>query len=114
MKELKLTTWERVQLLQCVPTQGSISDIRKHLRLVEKLEMTDEEKALVSWKETRIMTPTGPGTTTVWGENMAGHVFEINLEDADFEHIKRLMGQHKGWPVNPLTVALYDKIEEVK
>jgi len=114
MKELKLTTWERVQLLRCVPpTAPTIEDVAKHLRVGGKLELSEEEKELVGWKETRVMTPNGPGMTTMWAPDKADYVFEINLEDADFEHLKGLVAQRQDWPVNPLTIVLHDKMKQV-
>lgn len=114
MKEIKLTTWERMQLLRCVPPAApTIEAIGKHLRVAGILELTAEEKKRVGWKETRVMTPTGPGMTTTWNEDMTDYVFEISLEDADFEHLKDLMTQRRDWPVSPLTIALHDKIKQV-
>jgi len=34
MKTLELNTWERVQLLHCIPAQRTINKIQKHLRLL--------------------------------------------------------------------------------
>lgn len=114
MKELKLTTWERVQLLRCVPpTAPTIEDVAKHLRVGDILELTEEEKKMVGWKENRIMTPQGPATMPTWDEAMADYLFEITMEDADFTHLKDLMTMYKAWPTSQLTIDLHAKIEEV-
>lgn len=119
MKELKLTTWDRYYLLQAIPQRGPTSEIRKHLRLMDVLSLTEEEKALVGWHETQIMTPQGPALNASWGDKQHGaqvgadHEFVIEMEDADVTHLKQLASKHKGWPTHKNTVLLEDKLKEV-
>lgn len=115
MKDLKLTTWQRVQLLRCIPpTAPTIEDVGKHLRVAGVLELTEKEKEFVGWEEARAVSPTGElGTSTVWAQDKADHIFEISLEDADFKHLRVLMAQRRDWPVSPLTLVLHDNIKRV-
>lgn len=112
MKETKLTTWERIQLIQCIPPTGrTIEEVRKHLRVADILELTEEEKKLVGWREIQ----TTQGMSTSWGINAKvepDHEFEIRFEDADHAHLIQLIGQRKEWPTNKLTLDLHDKMEE--
>lgn len=111
MKELKFTTWERVQLIQCVPPTGrTIDDVRKHLRVADILELTEEEKELVGWIEVQ----TTQGMSTSWGIDAKvkpDHEFEIKLEDADLAHLMQLVGQRNEWPTSQLTLDLHEKLE---
>jgi hypothetical protein len=112
MKEMKLTTWERIQLIQCIPPTGhTIEEVRKHLRVADILELTEEEKKLVGWREIQ----TTQGMSTSWGVNAEvepDYEFEISFEDADYEHLKNLVGQRSEWPTSKLTLDIYDKLEE--
>lgn len=113
MKEMKLTTWERIQLLRCVPpTAPTIEDVAKHLRVGGILDLSEEEKELVGWKETRMMTPQGLVMRPTWDESMAEHLFEIAMEDADFKHLQSLMAKYKAWPTSQFTIDLHEKIKE--
>ena len=112
MKTLNLTTWERVQLLQCVPPTGrSIEDVRKHLRVADILTLTDEEKKLIGWREIQ----TTQGVSTSWGVDAKvkpDHEFSLEFEDADLAHLKQLISQRKEWPTSQLTLDLHKKLEE--
>lgn len=112
VKEIKLTTWERVQLLQCIPpTAPSIEAVGKHLRVAGILELTEEEKKLVGWREVQTIQ----GVSTSWGDNAKvgpEHEFEIQFEDADFDHLKQLMSQRREWLTTQLTLDLHDKLKE--
>ena len=112
MQIISLTTWERVQLIQCVPSTGrTIEDVRKHLRVADILELTKEEKKLVGWREIQ----TTQGMSTSWGidaEVEPDHEFEIQFEDADYDHLKQLAEQRQKWPTSKLTLDLHDKLKE--
>ena len=119
MKELKLITWDRFYLLQTIPKQGATRDVRKHLRLLDLLELTEEEKALVGWREVQTMTPKGPATSATWGNKEQGaqvdadHIFVIEIEDADATHLKQLADKYAGWPTHRNTLLLEDKLKEM-
>jgi len=112
MRNLRLNTWERVQLLQCVPPTGrTIEDVRKHLRVADILELTEEEKKLVGWREIQ----TTQGLSTSWGVNAEvepEHEFEIQFEDSDHAHLMQLVSQRNEWPTTKLTIALHEKLKE--
>jgi len=117
MKELKLTTWDRFYLLQSIPKQGDTRDVRKHLRLLDLLELTEEEKGLVGWHEMQVMTPRGPVTSATWGNKEQGaqvdtdYVFIVEMEDADAAHLKQIVDKYAGWPTHKNTVLLEDKLK---
>lgn len=112
MKTLNLTTWERVQLLQCIPPTGrTIEEVGKHLRVADILTLTDEEKKLVGWVEVQ----TTQGMTTTWGNDAKvkpNHEFEVQFEDADYTHLINLIGKRKEWPTSQLTLDLHNKVKE--
>lgn len=112
MKELKLTTWERIQLLQCVPPTGkTIEEVGKHLRVAGILGLTEEEKELVGWLEVQ----TTQGVSTSWGNKAKvepNHEFEVQFEDSDHTHLMRLVEQRKEWPTSQLTLDLHNKLKE--
>ena len=105
MKTVKFTTWERIQLTQCVPPQDSVHEVRKHLRVLRILELTPEERKKVGW----VMTTDG---AISWQDTR--HEFELEFEDADFEHLCKLIDKREAWPTMPETAALLDKIDSVK
>lgn len=101
MKTVKFTTWERIQLTQCVPPQDSVHEVRKHLRVLQVLELTPKERELVGW----VMTTDG---AINWRD--AKHNFELEFEDADWEHLGGLVEKRETWPTMPETANLFDKI----
>jgi len=112
MKKINLTTWERVQLLQCIPPTGkTIEEVGKHLRVAGVLGLTEAEKELVGWMEVQ----TTQGVSTSWGNNAKvkpDHEFELEMEDADYKHLIGLVGKRKEWPTSQLTLDLHKKLEE--
>jgi len=102
MKTLKLTTWERVQLLTCVPAQDTISNVRKHLRIMDILELSEDEQKLVGF--------TNVGQGFQWARDKQDHEFELTFEDSDLEHLIKLVEGRTDWPSMKLTIQLLDKI----
>ena len=43
MVELRLTTWERVELRQCVPREAPLSEIGQLLRILDALDLDEAE-----------------------------------------------------------------------
>ena len=105
MKTVKFTTWERIQATQCVPPQDTVPEVRMHLRVLPILELTVEERKKVGW----VMTTDG-GIS--WTD--AKHEFELEFEDADFEHLCALVEKRETWPTMPETATLLDKINSAK
>ena len=102
MRTIKFTTWERIQATQCVPPQDSVHEVRKHLRVLQVLELTPEERKKVGW----VMTTDG-GIS--WQD--AKHEVKLEFEDADFEHLLELVEKREAWPTMPETATLLDKME---
>lgn len=102
MKTLELTTWERVQLLTCIPAQDTVSNVRKHLRVMDILELNEDEQKLVGF--------TNVGQGFEWARDKADYEFELTFEDSDLEHLVKLVEGRDNWPSTRLTVVLLDKI----
>jgi len=113
MKSMSLTTWERIQLLKCVPPSApTIEMVRKHLRVAGVLGLTEKEKELIGWQERNVPTPQGTQTQSIWQDTE--REWEIDFEDADFEHLRQLVNQRQSWPTVPETLILDGKLREVK
>jgi len=102
MRKINLTTWERVQLLTCVPAQDTVSNVRKHLRVMDILELSEDEQKLVEF--------TNVGQGFQWAREKADHEFELVFEDSDLEHLVKLVEGRTDWPSTRLTIELLDKI----
>jgi len=102
MRKINLTTWERVQLLACVPVQDTVSNVRKHIRVMDTLELNEAEQKLVDF------TNTGQGFQ--WSRDKQDYEFELTFEDSDLEHLVKLVEGREDWPSTKLTVVLLDKI----
>lgn len=125
MKSLELTTWERTQLVECVPEQGFTRDLRKHLRLLDTLELTPEERDKVGWTETPVIREGLPVINPRTGLPIVGvtvkqpeRAFELAFEDADFDLLLGLVSLRETWPFRGLdgrrTETLLDKLEQVE
>lgn len=102
MKNLELTTWERATLVIYINSagRGNLSQIRRYFRLLDVLELSEEEKSLVGWKDDEKTGPT-------W-EDME-RTFVLTLEDADFDLLSKATDWN-GWRVDRLTLALLEKL----
>lgn len=106
MKTLHLTTWERTSLAGFIAQQrGDLAQLRRFMRLLDILELDDEDRAAVGWKETE-------NGQAAWVE--AEHEFELEFEDADFDLLAKTALPFNGWPANRLVVTMLDKIEAAK
>lgn len=123
MKNLELTTWERMQLVECVPERGFTRDLRKYLRLLDILELTPEERGKVGWTETPVIRQGLPVINPHTGMPVVGvtvgqpqKTFELAFEDADLDLLVKLVGLRETWPFKGLdgqrTEALLDKLEQ--
>jgi len=108
MKDLKLTTWDRIQLVRCIPNEGTIIDIAKYLRLVDVLELSESESNEVGLQEFSTQGPMGIMKRFEWDDQE--HEFDLTFEDADFTLLQRLTKQYKNWPRSQLTVDLQAKL----
>ena len=112
MKSLKLTAWDRIQLVRCIPAEGTISDIAKYLRLVDVLELSEEEGMEIGLREFSTQGPRGVLKRFEWDDQ--DREFDLSLEDADFGLLSRLVAKHKGWPRSRLTLDLKEKLAAAK
>jgi len=103
---MEFTTWERVQLLQCIPPQSkTITELRQNLRLAGMLELNEEEKQKIGWRQT--------GNQFAWGrgsELPVEHEWKIDFEDADYTHLVNLAKRRQGWPTQQETLPLVEKL----
>lgn len=100
--EIKLTTWERVQLIQLVgDARGNVAQVRLGLRALEILELSETEKQQVGWRDIS-------ETHAQWQDTE----FEWNLEFGDdiWTFIQVLAKHRQDWPISNLVVQLLDKI----
>jgi len=103
MRNLRLTVWDRVQLVGCIPQQDTIDNVRKHIRFLDNLELTDKERKSVG------MVATTDGGLQ-WKNTT--RLYDIELEDADFEHLMELVAAREQWPTTRATDALHRKLEK--
>lgn len=100
--QLNLTTWQRVQLSLIIgATKGAASTIRKAVKLLDMLEMNDEEKAAVGFEQK------GPSFT--WKDADTRWAVEIkdgNLESFLVETVKA----YDKWPVDVNVIDLLDQL----
>ena len=111
MKDLKLTTWDRIQLVRCIPNEGTIIDIAKYLRLVDVLELNESESDEVGLQELSMPGPMGQIKRFEWDD--LEREFDLTFEDADFTLLQRLTKQYQNWPRSHLTLELKAKLEGV-
>jgi len=109
MKDLKLTTWDRIQLVRCIPNEGTIMDIAKYLRLVDVLELNESESDEVGLQEFSTQGPMGVMKRFEWDDQ--DREFDLAFEDADFTLLQRLAKQYQNWPRSHLTLGLKAKLE---
>lgn len=102
-KQLELTTFERVSLAQWIGQQtGDLRRIRYLIRVLDKLELSDEEKRAVGWVQVE--------KQLMWKDK--DRSFQLEFEDAEFELLSpALEGQ---WPADRFILGMLEKIEEAK
>ena len=96
-KTVTLTTWERLQLIQTLPGKTPPAKLGQVIRLADVLELDEAEQAQVGMK---INQESGAIT---WNDR--GHVFEVTIEEADFEALIGFVKARTEWPSMPRTLA---------
>jgi len=93
MLKLNLTTWQRLMCIQALNGQtGHISAVRKALRLLEILELNEEERVAVELRELQ------PGQY-IWTDTQRR--FELEIKDRELAaFLRRAVGAYGQWPVN--------------
>lgn len=112
MIKLQLNTWERMQLLRCIPRDAPLTEIPQLLRLIDILTLTDAEKEAVEFLVEEFSTPQGPTTRETWKSNE--REFELGFETADFEKLMQLIEQRKSWLIIEATLSLHEKLKKAK
>ena len=123
MKTLELTTWERTQLVACVPERGTTSDMRKYMRILNVLELTQEERDEVGWAAALAVQNGKPVVNPRSGTPLINVTwkkpeltFKLSLEDADFGNLMALVDTRETWAIKgqegKLAEALLDKLKE--
>ncbi len=92
MLRLELTTWQRIMAVQALNGQtGHISTIRKALKLLEILELNEEERVAVELRELQ------PGQY-MWTDTQRR--FELEIKDRELAaFLRRAVEQYGQWPV---------------
>lgn len=114
MKTLELTTWERFELLRCIPRDAPLVEIPVLLRLVDMLELSDEEKESVGFYMESVMTPQGLGVRPRWDDAEAEREFTLEFETGDFDRLKALVSARGEWPTVEGSLVLKKKVEEAE
>jgi len=106
MKKVRLTTWERLNLVNCLPKESRWDSVDQLLKISEKLDLSDEEKELVGFE----VDITGNAR---WDDT--DFRFEINFEDAHYAALVEFASGYNRWPTSVLTSMLRKHfIEEVE
>jgi hypothetical protein len=104
---IELTTWERIQLLRLTygQTGKNAGELRQFIRIMNVLELSDEEKRWIGFRE---MTDGG----TEWDDTE--REFELEFEREDFALLKARVDSFTEWPVvgAQLIVNMLDKLKE--
>ena len=124
MIKIKLTAWERTQLLQFIgsPDQrGDLKALKRAIKVFDVLELTEDEKKEIGWTneaafltcprcQERIETSNDNGR---WEDTE--REFELSFEDADFVLLKNAV-TFESWPRSHarLIVPMLIKIQEAK
>ena len=99
---LKLNTWQRVQLEMLVGgAKGPAATSRKAVKLLDILEMNDEEKAQVGFRQ--------DGGIIQWED--LEHVWDIEVKDGNLEaFLRELVRGKTDWTVNRNVVGIFDQL----
>ena len=98
---MKFTVWERVQIGTILGAQkGPVGHIRKCLKLMDALELTDDEKKSAGFVSN--------GLRMEWATELTA---DIDLSDEDYKFLKGIVESFDGWPVDPRTMELAEKFD---
>lgn len=106
--KLRLTTWERISLINILyEARGPLGYLRKAGAALDALEMSDEEKAEVGYREA--LTP--EGRQMLWEDEE--REWELEVADREAAHIlRRAAASYEGWrvPDRDKVYALFGKL----
>lgn len=100
--EIKLTTWERIQLIQLVGvSRGTVAQVKLGLKALEILELSEAEKEQVGWMDVS-------ATQAQWQDTE----FEWDLEFGDdtWTFIQALAKRYQDWSISSLVFQLLEKL----
>lgn len=99
---LNLNTWQRMTLLTMVNSvRGDLRTVRKALRAIDVLEMSDAEREAVGLTE-------HPNGAVTWTE--AAHRFELEVDDNTAAFLRQQVEAKSDWPVSADVVDLCDQL----
>jgi len=97
MKSVKLTIWERLNLMTCIPDKVNMDTIELAMKVRRKLDLDEEEKEEVGFT----LDDFG---RAFWNE--ADRVFELHFEDSEYKLLMAYVKAYQEWPVSELTLNL--------
>lgn len=99
---LNLNTWQRVTLLAVVNNvKGDLRTVRKALRAIDVLEMSDADREVVGLVE-------HPNGAVTWTE--AAHRFGLEVDDNTAAFLRQQVEAKTDWPVNGDVVDLCEQL----
>ena len=100
--KLKLNPWQRIQLEMLVGNvKGAAAEVRKAVKLLDVLEMTDAERAEIGFR--------AEGSMILWDKQE--HAFEIEIKDGNLAaFLTNLAKQKTDWPANRHAIDLFDQM----
>lgn len=95
--KLKVNTWQRQMLgMLCGEMKGNVSTIRQAMKLLDVLELTEEEKKKINFRT----FPEGQ----VWDD--ADLAYELDIEKEGIELLCNLYSSFDQWPANQAQLVL--------
>ena len=99
---MRMTIWERIQLGVVLATQkGVVGYIRKCIQMIEKLELTEEEKREINYKEKDGMM--------LWDREL---IVDIELTKKDIEFLIGVINNFQDWPSDRRVLTLVEKFSQ--
>lgn len=102
--EVELSTWQRLVLVGILNgVQGNVGELRKASRVLDTLEMTEEEGKSIGLLQS--------GNTYAWDPHE--NTWTVTLTKEDMSYLKGLVEKHPGWQVanREEVFALCEKLE---
>lgn len=101
---MNLTTWERSKLINVLGNLSglNLSLLRKANALLDKVELSQEEKQSIGWKQN--LRPNG-NLTFSWTVEKD---WDMELDEEELQILRHAFNQFNGW-----TVFEYDQVEQL-
>ena len=100
--QFNLTTWQRLTLLQMMGrVQGDLRTIRRALRAIDVLEMSDADREVVGLTE-------HPNGAVTWTN--AAHRFELEVDDNTTAFLRQQVEAKTDWPVSADVIDLCEQL----